>query len=79
MNTRGIENAIGRLEGARRLNSPTLLRQAEDEARQSLSRARVWMQRARERVPQSADDRFERISEAALRLERALNALSDVS
>ncbi|WP_297468746.1 hypothetical protein [Acidithiobacillus sp.] len=46
MKTRGVQNAINRLKGARQLGSPTLLAQAETEAQHALTQARAWLERA---------------------------------
>lgn len=46
MKTRGIANAINRLNGARKFGSATLLAQAESEARHTLMQAKAWLARS---------------------------------
>lgn len=46
MKTKGVQNAINRLRGARRLGSTTLMAQAEAEAQHALTQGRAWLARA---------------------------------
>lgn len=45
MKTRGLQNALNRLGGARKLGSPMLLARAEEEARHAVKQAHAWMER----------------------------------
>lgn len=65
MKTRGIQNAINRLAGARRLGSPALTAQAEQEARHILSQAHAWLAR----TPPPADGAEDRRTPVAQALE----------
>lgn len=71
MKTRGIQNAINRLAGARKLGSPALTAQAEQEARHILHQARAWL--ARTPPPtEGSDDRRAPVALAVEALHQAL-------
>jgi hypothetical protein len=72
MKTRGLQNAINRLKGARKFGSMTLLAQAEREARQTLEQARVWMERAGLGDTSTSDERHGEVVKAVLELEVTL-------
>jgi hypothetical protein len=63
MKTRGIENAIRRLQGARKMQSPFLIAKAEEEARHILTQSRAWLARA-----PVQDERHALVAEAAREL-----------
>lgn len=73
MKTRGIQNAINRLTGARRLGSPSLLAQAEQEARHTLTQARAWMER---RAPPPSGEADEQYAAVALAVDALAEALA---
>jgi hypothetical protein len=70
MKTNGLENAIRRLEGARKLQSPFLIARAEEEARHLLTQTRTWLTRAA--PAKEGDERHKPIADAADALEAAL-------
>ncbi|HTH39594.1 MAG TPA: hypothetical protein VL968_02315 [Rhodocyclaceae bacterium] len=74
MKTRGIQNAINRLKGARKFGSVVLLIKAEEEANHALTQARAWMQRAAANAAASGteNENFAAISEMALELEQTI-------
>lgn len=72
MKTRGLQNAINRLRGARKFGSATLLAQAEREARQTLEQGRAWMERAGLGDAATADERHGDVVKAVLELEVTL-------
>lgn len=74
MKTRGIQNAINRLKGARKFGSVVLLIKAEEEANHALTQARAWMRRAAENAEVSGaeNENFAAISEMVLELEQTI-------
>lgn len=74
MKIRGIKNAIGRLNGARKLGSATLLAQAEDEAAHILIQAKAWLARTSPPPEGGEDDRYTPVERAVQELERTLNS-----
>ncbi|QFY41498.1 hypothetical protein F6R98_01715 [Candidatus Methylospira mobilis] len=74
MKTRGIKNAIGRLHGARKLGSATLLVQAEAEAEHILTQARSWLERTPAPPEGEEDERYAPVELAVQELEKALAA-----
>lgn len=74
MKARGIQNAINRLKGARRLGSAFLLAQAEQEALHSLTQAKAWLGRT---SSEGRDENYTAIESAAGELERALARQAD--
>jgi hypothetical protein len=73
MKTRGIQNAINRLAGARKMGSAYLINQAEDEARHTILKAKEWMTRTPAPAAGETDDRYTPVALAGGELERALN------
>ncbi len=78
MKTRGIQNAISRLAGARRFGSPSLLAQAEQEAQTILLRAKAWLSRTPAPPPGESDERYTPVALAVADLEQAL-AVTDAA
>jgi hypothetical protein len=76
MKTRGIKNAIGRLHGARRLGSATLLTQAEEEAHHILTQAKSWLARTPSPQAGSEHDQYTPVALAVQELEQALDTHS---
>jgi hypothetical protein len=74
MKTKGIQNAINRLAGARRLGSASLLVKAEQEAEQILSGARAWLARTPAPPPGETDERYTPVAQAVEELKKALEA-----
>ncbi|MDD2770113.1 MAG: hypothetical protein PHT19_15410 [Methylococcus sp.] len=74
MKTKGIQNAINRLAGARRLGSASLLLQAEQEAEHILAKAREWLARSQVLPPDQPDERYTPVALAVEELEKALEA-----
>lgn len=72
MKTRGLRNAIGRLNGARKFGSCTLLAQAEKEAEHTLTQARAWLIRTTPPLESNNDDNYTSIELAVQELEQAL-------
>lgn len=72
MKSRGIQNAINRLAGARKLGSPSLLAQAEQEAQHILVQARAWLARTPAPAPGEVDERYTPIALAVDKLAQAL-------
>jgi hypothetical protein len=72
MKTRGIQNAINRLAGARKMDSAYLIRQAEEEARHTLLKAREWLARTPAPPPGETDERYTPVALAVGVLEQAL-------
>ena len=72
MKTRGIRNAIGRLAGARKLGSPSLIARAEEEAEHILTQARAWLARTPAPPPGSEDERWTPVARAVEELAAAL-------
>lgn len=73
MKTRGIQNAINRLGGARRLGSPSLMAQAEREASHILTQAHAWLARTPAPPEGEADQRYTPVALAVVQLEQALS------
>lgn len=69
MKTHGIENALRRLEGARKMQSPFLIARAEEEARRLLAQSRAWLART---PAEEQDGRHALVAEAASALEAAI-------
>jgi hypothetical protein len=78
MKTRGIVNAINRLNGARKFGSATLLAQAENEAQHTLTQAKIWLDRSESSTSGSNRENHEEINRAAQELEKTM-ALSQQS
>ncbi|MDR2032217.1 MAG: hypothetical protein LBP86_08220 [Azoarcus sp.] len=76
MKTRGIENAIRRLEGARGMQSPFLTARAEEEARHILAQARAWLARP---TADAQDGRRAPVAKAADALEAAIGLAQERS
>jgi len=74
MKTRGIKNATGRLHGARRFGSATLLAQAEAEARHILTQAKSWLAKTAPPPEGEEDERYTPVELAVQELEKALAA-----
>lgn len=74
MKTRGIQNAINRLDGARRLGSPSLMQKAEEEGQHILTQARAWLARTPAPPPGERDARYTPVAEAVAALAAALAA-----
>lgn len=74
MKTRGLQNAINRLKGARKFGSITLLTQAEGEAQHALTQARAWLKRSEESGSGAANPNYAAVSAATLELEQTLAA-----
>jgi len=76
MKTRGIQNAINRLKGARRLGSSALLAQAEGGALHALAQANAnanaWLERSTAGSEGEFSENHAAIAAAALDLERVL-------
>lgn len=72
MKTRGIQNAINRLAGARRLGSASLMRTAEAEARHILTQAQAWMTRTPAPPAGESDERYTPVALAVAELQQAL-------
>jgi hypothetical protein len=72
MKTRGIRNAINRLDGARRMDSAHLIRQAEEEARHILTQAKAWLARTPAPPTGETDARYTPVAAAVEELERAI-------
>jgi len=74
MKTRGLQNAINRLKGARKFGSVVLLIKAEEEANHTLVQAKAWMQRAMENSETSGkeNENYASISEMVLELEQTI-------
>ncbi len=73
MKTRGIQNAINRLAGARKLGSATLMDKAEEEGRHILTQARAWMARTPAPPPGEKDERYTPVALAVDELQEALD------
>ncbi|THF55134.1 hypothetical protein [Pseudothauera rhizosphaerae] len=73
MKTRGIQNAINRLAGSRRLGSKSLIDQATKEAEHALQQARAWLDRRAERPDGEIDERKEELIAAIEALAEALS------
>lgn len=72
MKTRGIQNAIQRLAGARKLGSPALQAQTEQEGQHILTQARAWLART-PRPPAGAEhDPWTPVAQAVEQLAQAL-------
>jgi hypothetical protein len=74
MKTRGIQNAINRLQGARKFGSATLLAQAEEEARHILVQARAWLARTPAPAPGEPDERYAPVAAAVCELAAVIEA-----
>jgi hypothetical protein len=72
MKTRGIENSIKRLGGARRMGSATLTALVESEARQVLQHAKEWLLRAETTPPREGAEHIRTIADAVSMLEKEL-------
>jgi hypothetical protein len=74
MKTRGIKNATGRLHGARRFGSATLLAQAEAEARHILTQAKTWLAKTSRPPEDHENNHYTPVELAVQELEQALAA-----
>lgn len=74
MKTRGIQNAIRRLAGARGMRSPALIAQAESEAAHILTQARAWLARTPAPPEGSTDERWTPVAQATEELAAAIAA-----
>lgn len=75
MKTRGVQNAINRLKGARKFGSQTLLAQAEAEAQYALTRAKLWLLQHAEANPAGAQsENYAAMCLAVDELEHTMNA-----
>lgn len=75
MKTRGVQNAINRLKGARKFGSQTLLAQAEAEAQHALTRAKLWLLQHADANPAGAQsENYAAMSLAVDELEQTIAA-----
>jgi hypothetical protein len=72
MKTKGIQNAINRLAGARKLGSRTLMTQALQEAEHIHNRALEWLAHTSAPAAGERDDRYTAVAEITAKLEAAL-------
>lgn len=72
MKTRGIQNAINRLKGARKFGSMTLLTQAENEAQHILTQAKAWLKRSSALHDGVENERYAEVNLAVIELEQTI-------